>query len=910
VSGYNVDPPLPTTFETGTEVAHYRLIAPLGAGGMGEVYKAHDSRLERTVALKILPPELVRNDERVRRFVQEAKSASSLNHPNIVTIHEIGQADVPSNDGSGASTSRPIHYIAMELIDGSTLRRKIHDEGTDLRTLLVYLAQAADGLAKAHAAGIVHRDLKPENIMVTRDGFAKVLDFGLAKLSVKKSSDSASEATAVRQQTREGAILGTVSYMSPEQVQGKPVDHRSDIFSFGCILYEAATRRRPFEADSDVDVMHQIIHDKPAPIDEINPTAPAELRRVIRRCMAKDPEKRYQSMKDLALELTEIVDEFEELSASASSTSGPSVSSEMLASIPQQRRTFRATLAAAGLVALIAVAFSIYQWRQARRRDAGAVSYSSMKISRLSSSGNVTEAAISPDGKYFAQVIRDGGGHWLLSVRQIATGSDVPLIPPSPSPIANLAFSRDGNYLYYTQREEESGARYSSLFQVAALGGAPRKITFDVDTRVTFSPDGKRLAFGRGIPPEGKNAIVVANADGTDQKELMRADRFGRGPTTASWSSDGTRIITSMRTLTGGLHSEVVEIDVGSGKVRTVSDDWRAITESILLPDDSGVLLAAAPLEGGLRPQIWLQPLPDGPPVRVTNDLNEYFVPALSSDGLTMTAVVGNPNADLFLSDPTDASGGTVLSAGTADQLPGNPEVAATGAVVYDLDRGQGPGIAIIDHPGAAPRLLTNDGLRPAISDDGKTIAYQSRRDKGVPSIFICDPDGANVLKIAAGARPELSSDGRLVTFGTPDGSLWKAAIPGGAPQKIADRIGAYAINRSSTQLAYAYWRLEGGRNTLRLIVVPLAGGPPVVDLPFPNSGIIRFTPKGDGVTFIRSVSGASNVFVQPLAGGPATQLTKFSKGVITGFDWTTDGKLVMTRGDMQSNAVLISNFR
>ncbi len=243
---------------------------------MGEVYKAHDLELERTVALKILPPDLVKNDERVRRFVQEAKSASSLNHPNIVTIHEIGQAQLDGNE-------KPIHYIAMELVDGMTLRRKIHDGDTDLRTILSYCAQAADGLAKAHAAGIIHRDLKPENIMVTRDGFAKVLDFGLAKLSVKKSSDTGSEATAVRHDTREGALLGTVGYMAPEQVQGKPVDHRADIFSFGCILYEAATKRRPFEADSDIDVMHKIMHDKPAPIDEINPQAPAELRRVIRR---------------------------------------------------------------------------------------------------------------------------------------------------------------------------------------------------------------------------------------------------------------------------------------------------------------------------------------------------------------------------------------------------------------------------------------------------------------------------------------------------------------------------------------------------------------------------------------------------------------------------------------------------
>ncbi len=308
---------MPGALEPGSSISHYRVISSLGVGGMGEVYKAHDTNLDRPVALKILPPELVRNDDRVRRFVQEAKSASSLNHPHIVTIHEIGRADGP----------QPLHFIAMELIDGLTLKQKIHQENTDLRTLLVYLSQAAEGLAKAHAAGIIHRDLKPENIMITRDGYAKVLDFGLAKLSIRKGADGGTDApTEAREQTREGSVLGTVAYMSPEQVQGKVVDHRSDIFSFGCMLYEAATRRRAFEADSDIDIMHMIVHDKPLAVDEINPNVPSELRRMIRRCLAKEPEKRYQSMKDLAIELADMVEEFDQLSASASSHTSASVS--------------------------------------------------------------------------------------------------------------------------------------------------------------------------------------------------------------------------------------------------------------------------------------------------------------------------------------------------------------------------------------------------------------------------------------------------------------------------------------------------------------------------------------------------------------------------------------------------------
>src|SRR5437773_5434461 len=261
------------TLEPGSHISHYRVVGPLGAGGMGEVYLAQDLSLERNVALKVLPPHLIRNEERVRRFVLEAKSASSLSHPNIVTIYEIGQDAVRSREGetSAEAASSPVHFISMELVSGETLAAKIHHEKTDLRTLLGYLAQAAEGLAKAHAAGIVHRDLKPGNIMVTQDGYAKVLDFGLAKLTEKRESASELSATQteLKDLTGQGVVMGTIGYMSPEQVRGNVVDHRSDIFSFGCVLYEAATRRRPFVADTNVETMHKILNEKPAPIEEI-----------------------------------------------------------------------------------------------------------------------------------------------------------------------------------------------------------------------------------------------------------------------------------------------------------------------------------------------------------------------------------------------------------------------------------------------------------------------------------------------------------------------------------------------------------------------------------------------------------------------------------------------------------------
>src|SRR5437660_2687093 len=286
----------------GTRLGRYEIRSKIGEGGMGEVYLAQDTKLDRKVALKILPAEVASNRDRMERFIREAKAAAALNHPNIAHIYEIGE-----HEG--------VNFIAMEFIDGQTLRQLIHSRRSELSKLLRYLQHAAEGLAKAHAVGIVHRDLKPDNIMITRDGHAKLLDFGLAKLIEQRktsptSGAGASElATAIlSQQSTPGMVLGTIGYMSPEQAQGKTkeIDQRSDIFSFGCILFEAATGQKPFEGESTIKSLHKIIYEPAAPISERNPSAPAELQRIVRRCLAKDPDERYQTIKDVAIELKEL----------------------------------------------------------------------------------------------------------------------------------------------------------------------------------------------------------------------------------------------------------------------------------------------------------------------------------------------------------------------------------------------------------------------------------------------------------------------------------------------------------------------------------------------------------------------------------------------------------------------------
>src|SRR5882762_2349955 len=322
----------------GTKLGRYEIRSRLGKGGMGEVYLAQDTELDRKVALKILPTELAVNQDRMRRFVQEAKAAAALNHPNLAHVYEIGE-----HDG--------LNFIAMEYVDGKTLREKIHYERTELRKLLKYLQQVAGGLAKAHAAGIVHRDLKPDNIMIARDGYAKILDFGLAKLieipTPGPDGGTVSDAATVALEPHSipGRLMGTVGYMSPEQAQGKSqIDHRSDIFSFGCMLFEAVTKHRPFQGESNVQSLYRIVYE-PAPLlRDFDPAAPPELQRVVRRCLQKDPDERYQSIQDIALELKELRRDMEGDTQFDSAFVSSSVGSEM-AEASQIQRSITPTIA-------------------------------------------------------------------------------------------------------------------------------------------------------------------------------------------------------------------------------------------------------------------------------------------------------------------------------------------------------------------------------------------------------------------------------------------------------------------------------------------------------------------------------------------------------------------------------------
>lgn len=899
---------MPTALEPGARLAHYVIAGRLGAGGMGEVYKAQETVLGRSVALKVLPPQLVRNDERMRRFVQEARAASSLNHPHIVTIYEIGQGGQP-----------PIHYIAMELVEGVTLRTKIHDETTGLRTLLGYVAQSAEGLAKAHAAGIVHRDLKPDNIMVTADGFAKVLDFGLAKLMPREGGSDATRTIVRTEDTAEGLILGTVAYMSPEQVQGRAADHRSDVFAMGAILYEAATGRRPFAADSDVEVMHKILHDKPEALADLNPTVPAELRRTIRRCLAKEPERRFQSMKDLAIDLAEIVEEYDQLSAASSSGSRASTA---VAATPS-RGSSRMTRGLAALVMLIvvaAVAFGAYQWRRTDGAAVSPVAFESMDIRSLTTSGSVTSIAISPDGRYVAYATRAGGrsAGW---IHQVATGSDVRVIPEQASPIPALTFSPDGNYLYYTSAEQErSNVVYAWLYAVPSLGGQARKIAFDVDTELAFSPDGTRVAFGRGVPADRQNQVIVMNVDGTGERKLAGFQRFIAAAKPA-WSPDGRTIVTSTIEMNPAWTAVLMEIDVASGTTRRIGNTRRFGIGSLhFVSDGTGLLMTASDAESG-REQIWFQPYPEGEPVRVTNDLSAYRGLWPTNDGSVVAAIRRDTELSFALADIDDTTHGAVVLGGVESADDSDLSASRAGTLVYSsvvrATSGVSADVMVADTKGMAPRAITRGGenFDPAISGDGRTIVFCAESTSAPSRLYAVDVDGSNLRPVTQGAGegvPTISADGRMLAYlAAQDTQVWVRPLEGGDARMITDRnAGAEAgISPDGRFVFYTEW-VRADDEVLHIKVVPVAGGAPVLDVPLDRALDLRWHPGGQMITFRRTDADVTNLFGITVASGAPRQITRFERGTFAGYAWIDDDTIVVTPLRTRSDAVLISNWR
>ena len=469
-----------------TTIRRFDITRLIARGGMGEVYLAKDAVLGRDLALKILRQDVTRDSDRLERFVLEARAASALNHPHLIAIYDIGESSPKRN---GSPVGPPVLYIAMELVSGETLRRSIEANRLDLDRTLEFMAQVADALDAAHAAGVTHRDLKPENLMIAEGGYAKVLDFGIAKLRadpMQNRTEAGQEPTA----TEGGRLLGTLGYMSPEQVQGQPTDYRTDVFSFGCVLYEAITGKRAFLGPNAFATLKEIVEREPAPLSTLVPSVPEGLERIVRTCLAKDPTQRYGSMREVAADLREVRRKMNDTA---------------VVEVPRRENRRSFVMAA---VAFVLVAAVLAVWWMNRRLPTATGSSGRVSIERLTTTGTAIDAAISPDGRQLAWV-ESAGGMQGLRLRHLDQGQTIELVPAAAVGYWGISFTPDGSRVFYATKSAQNPA--GRLFEVSVQGGPSTPVLDGIDSTTAFSRDGRRIAFYRaGFPEPGKTSLVTA----------------------------------------------------------------------------------------------------------------------------------------------------------------------------------------------------------------------------------------------------------------------------------------------------------------------------------------------------------------------------------------------------------------
>jgi Tol biopolymer transport system component len=896
-------------------LGRYRLVSLLGEGGMGKVYKAWDATLERSVALKILPAEIVRDPSRVERFVQEARAASTLSHPHVVTVYDIGE-ERPAGGGE------PVRYIAMEIVDGVTLRALLDGGSLDLRKALKIAGQVAEGLSAAHALGIVHRDLKPENVMVNSAGYAKILDFGLAKLRARDATPEGATET-IAKLSEPGTVMGTAGYMAPEQAQGRPVDHRADVFSLGCILYEVASGRRAFRGDSAVDTLHKIIYGEPEPIRAVRPDVPPDLARILRKALAKDPDERYQSAKDLALDLKDLLREID------SNASGLSLPGAAAPSLPGSAGALaprtHGPLVAAVAVALLLGAAGTYVVLRARGPKSAGRAADSMQVTRLTANGKVISASLSPDAKLLAYVVSDQGEQ-SLSIRQIASGQALTLVPPRRSAYWGHTFAPDGASLYYGLKDATYPA--GAIYQISTLGGAARKIVEEIDSPPAFSPDGKRFAFVRAkFPTPDRSAVMIANADGSDVRPLAAvaapeyfAPIFFGAP---SWSPDG-RLVAAPVVDRVKRKGWIVGIDAASGSMRTIADPgWEWAAQVAWLPDQKG--LAAIGFQEARRGQVWLAPYPSGVARPVTRDLFDYRIVSLSADGRSLVTVASDAVADIWI-----CRDGALPKRIAASKREGMYGLAATpdGRIVLTSFETGKFDVFTMDEAGGSRALLTRDehvNRYPAVAPNG-TIVYSSQTAKGT-EICRMRADGSDrrVLATTAvgGSGVDVSPDGKSVVyedlFADPSApsrpsapSLARVSIDGGPATRLTNEwftLGSFSPDGRT--LAGCVEDTKTSR--YYLATMPADGGPVTRVAPFDGTSYSKVRWSRDGKALVvNTVPGdRANLWLVPLDASAPRRLTSFDEHTIFAFAPLAGGKgWLISRGDLSRDAVLLTGFR